>query len=223
MEKKIQGWTKSHFWPKNTKFFQKLIFFSEKFIRQGAAAPSASPWVRPWIGPAYNTKLGEQLNVIRLSPLLNPTLSRTPSIWVSPCRRLETGFLRIGNLWFIKSRRSWITFLCILYREIWRCTWPYAFTMIMEHAPGILLSFGGEVINLSRYNLRSLFDSRIPQPTNSHKLLIRGSSHMFEDAEVTIKKKKVLRNALNVAEWEQVFSTILDSNFQIRFLTKYVF
>lgn len=66
-----------------------------------------------------------------------------------------------------------------------------AFTMIMEHAPGILLSFGGEVINLSRYNLRSLFDSRIPQPTNSHKLLIRGSSHMFEDAEVTKKKKSI--------------------------------
>ena len=37
-EKKFQG-AKSHFLPKNNKFFKKLTFFPEKSVRQGGSCP----------------------------------------------------------------------------------------------------------------------------------------------------------------------------------------
>ena len=48
MRKKNQGGQNPIFLPKNTKFFEKLIFYKEKSVRQGGQLPpSAPPWVRP--------------------------------------------------------------------------------------------------------------------------------------------------------------------------------
>jgi len=52
MKKKIQGGAKSHFLPKNTNFFQKLIFFLEKFVNQGGARAPLPPLGTP-LGIAY--------------------------------------------------------------------------------------------------------------------------------------------------------------------------
>ena len=55
-EEKISGGGQNPiFLPKNTTFFQKLIFFFlEKLVNQGGRGPPCPPWVRPWRQP-YDT------------------------------------------------------------------------------------------------------------------------------------------------------------------------